>query len=119
MSLRFPLAAAAALVGFAVLAAPAFSMETIHIPDSSTPNNGLPPDGLFDSSVPDTWQKKSGVTDSQSGQGMSVGGFHFSASSGTYNTQLQPSSTANYGGALVPGSEFSQPLPGYDPYLPH
>jgi hypothetical protein len=117
MSLRFPLAAAAALVGLSVLAAPAFSMETIHIPDSSTPNNGLPPDGLFDNSVPDTWQKKSDLTDSQSNQGMSLGNFHFSASGGT-NTQMQPVSPTTYSGALVPGSEFSQPMPGYDPYLP-
>ncbi len=113
MSLRFPLAVV--LVGF--LAAPAFAMETIHIPDSSTPNNGVPPDGLFDNSVPGSWQKKGDLTDGQSGQS-GIGGFHFSVSSGSGQTQSSSSYGDPYGSARVPGSEFYQPLPGYGPYMP-
>ncbi len=114
MSLRFPLAAV--LVGLGFLAAPALAMETIHIPDSSTPNNSAP-DGLFDNSVPDTWQKKSDLTDSQSDQ-TGIGKFHFSVGSSSGLTQPSSSYGDAYGDARVPGSEFYQPLPGYSPYVP-
>ncbi len=114
MSLRFPFAAA--LVGMVFLAAPAFAMETIHIPDSSTPNNSVP-DGLFDNSVPDTWQKKSDLTEDQSGSS-DTSKFHFSVSSSGGTMQSSSSSGDAYGDAHVPGSEFYQPLPGYSPYTP-
>ena len=104
------LAAAAVLAGVALLAAPAFAIQTIHIPDSSTPNNGAPPDGLFDNSVPATWQKKQDPA-SPSQQG----GFHFSVSSGS---SVQNGQDSAYDAARKPGSEFYQPLPGYSPNQP-
>jgi hypothetical protein len=113
MSLRFPLVAAAVLVGTAFLASPVFAIETIHIPDSSTPNNAMPPDGLFDDSVPATWHKKSDLTDSQSNQ-TGIGGFHFSVNSSSGQQQ----STTSYGDPRTPGSEFYQPMQGYSPYMP-
>ena len=116
MSIRFPLAAAAALIGLGALTAPAFATQTITIPDPRvTGSNGGPPDALFDNSIPDTWEKKS---DSSGDQNKGTG-FHFSARGS--NDQYQPASnpnSASYHDPLVPGSEFYQPLPGYsDPYL--
>lgn len=114
MSHRISLSAAAVLV--ALLASPAFAMDIVHIPDSSTPNNGAPPDGLFDNSIPDTWQKKSDITDDGQTNAGSGSGFHFSVTNNTSQTQT-PSSA--WGSSQTPGSEFYQPMPGFDPYLPH
>jgi hypothetical protein len=119
MSLRFPLAAALVVVGLGSV--PAFAMETIHIPDANTPDNSAPPDGLFDSSIPNSWQKKSDSTDSQfsssSSNQSAPEGFHFSVSGGS--GQMQTPSA--YGDARAPGSEFYQAMPGYSPdfgYVP-
>jgi hypothetical protein len=116
MSIRFPLAAAAALIGLGALTAPAFATQTITIPDPRVTNsNGTAPDALFDNSIPDTWQKKGDSSDSQN----KPTGFHFSVRGS--NDQYQPASNPNstaYHDPLTPGSEFYQPLPGTsDPYL--
>ena len=116
MSLRVSLVAAVALVG--LTAAPAFAAQTITIPDPRFTNpNAAPPDALFDNSVPDSWVKKSDSSDSQN----NFGGFHFSVrgSNNQYQPATNPNSTS-YHDPLVPGSEFYQPLPGYnpDPYAP-
>jgi hypothetical protein len=117
MSIRFPLVAAAALIGLSALTAPVFAAQTITIPDPRvSSSNGTTPDALFDNSIPDTWQKKSDSSDSQN----KPSGFHFSVRGS--NDQYQPAADANstsYHNPLVPGSEFYQPLPSYsDPYLP-
>lgn len=117
MSIRFPLAAAMALVGLSSFAAPAFAAQTITIPDPRVTNsNGAAPDALFDNSIPDTWQKKGDSADSLN----KPTGFHFSVRGS--NEQYQPASDSNstsYHDPRVPGSEFYQPLPSYsDPYLP-
>jgi len=116
MSLRFSLAAAAALIGLGVLTAPALAIQTIQIPDPQSPANAQQtPDGLFDNSIPDSWQKKGDPSDTQ----LNTGGFHFSMHSS--NSQYNPTSTSSvYHDPMVPGSVFYQPLPGTtDPYLPH
>jgi hypothetical protein len=122
MSFRLSFAAAVAFTGMAALAAPAFALQTIHVPDPSTQAQGDgPPDALFDKSIPDSWQKK--PTDDNKQQGL--GSFHFtvSGSSGTapIGSGFDGSPTASgYGAANQPGSEFYHPLPGYsDPYFPH
>lgn len=116
MSLRVSLVAAAALVGLMVV--PAFATQTITIPDPRVTNSNAPPDALFDNSIPDSWEKKSDSSDNQN-KGT---GFHFSVRGS--NDQYQPASNPNsssYHDPLVPGSEFYQPLPGYnaDPFFPH
>jgi len=116
MSLRISLVAAVAFVGLTV--APVFAAQTIQMPDPRITNpNAAPPDALFDNSVPDSWEKKSDSSNSQN----NLGGFHFSVRGS--DDQFQPASNPNsttYHDPLVPGSEFYQPLPGYnaDPYLP-
>ena len=118
MKLRYSLAAAAALLGAAVVASPALAIETIHIPDASAAQSSAPPDALFDKSIPTTWQKKS---DSQNSSGSGFSGFHFSASSGNGYTPDQ----SGFGeDAKQPGSEFRQngqplyPEMYQDPYTP-
>jgi hypothetical protein len=117
MSIRVSLVAAVALIG--LTAAPAFAAQTITIPDPRVTNsNGAPPDALFDNSIPDSWEKKSDSSDNQNNK---LGGFHFSVRGS--NEQYQPATnpnSASYRDPLVPGSEFYQPLPGYnvDPYAP-
>jgi hypothetical protein len=125
MSLRLSLAAAAALLGATAFAAPSFAvMQVIHLPDPNAPvQSEGPPDGLFDRSVPDTWQKKS--TD---GAEQKPGSFHFtmSGSAGDFSPTQAPSA---YDAAKRPLSEFYQPMPGYqgypgypgyqDPLFPH
>lgn len=120
MTFRISLGAAAALLGASLLAAPALAMESVHIPDSSTPNNAMPPDGLFDDSVPQTWHKKTDSSDltSSGSQQSGIGGFHFSVSNGYGQTPQSSSSGSAYDNARTPGSEFYQPMPGYSPYSP-
>jgi hypothetical protein len=119
MSVRVTLVTAAALIGFSVLSAPAFAAQTIQIPDPRITNpNAAPPDALFDNSISDSWEKKSDSSDNQNNK---LGGFHFSVRGS--NDQFQPATnpnSASYHDPLVPGSEFYQPLPGYnpDPYAP-
>ncbi|MGD0144414.1 MAG: hypothetical protein ABSC92_14765 [Rhizomicrobium sp.] len=117
MSLRFPLAAAAALMVLGVLSAPASAIQTIQIPDPTAPANanGTAPDALFDNSIPDSWQKKGDSSNSQ----FNTGGFHFSVRSSSSYGGYEPSSSSTYHDPLVPGSEFYQPLPGTDPIYPH
>ena len=114
MSLRLSLAAAAALLGVVFLAAPACAvMQVIHLPDPNAPAQDGPPDGMFDKSVPDHWQGKTTDTNQQG-----LGSFHFTASGagGGYSSTRSPSA---YDTAKQPGSEFYQPLPGYDPVFGH
>ncbi len=121
MSLRVSLVAAIALIGLA--GAPVFAAQTIQIPDPRFTNpNAAPPDALFDNSIPDQWQKKSDSSDSQNNQNK-LGGFHFSVRGSNDQYQYQPATnpnSASYHDPLVPGSEFYQPLPGFnpDPYAP-
>lgn len=97
MKLRLSLAAAA-LVGAAGFAAPAFAIEQIHIPDPSAAQNSGPPDALFDKSVPTTWQKK--ADEKKSGSD-----FHFTVRGSSGQSQ----SSFGFGeDAKVPGSEFLQ-----------
>ncbi|HEY5047986.1 MAG TPA: hypothetical protein VII49_08220 [Rhizomicrobium sp.] len=105
MSLRFSLAAAAALFGLAALATPASAMQIIQIPDPNAPAADATPDGVFDKSFPDSWQKK--PADGQQG----ASSFHFtmSGASGGFGTQ----SPSAYGDAKQAGSEFYQPMLGY------
>ena len=124
MSLRLSLAAVAALIGVAAFAAPASAvMQVIHLPDPDAPIQNTPPDGMFDKSVPDTWQKKT-----DDGTPQKPGSFHFtmSGAAGDFSPTQAPSA---YEAAKRPLSEFYQPLPGYqgypgypgyqDPLFPH
>jgi hypothetical protein len=113
MRVHVPFAAAAVLVGLAVV--PASAMQTIHTPDSNTlTTTNQPPDGLFDPNMPTQWQKKTDSTDGA----LDTGKFHFFVNGNNSNQTRTPST---YGGALVPGSEFNQSLPGVnpDPFAPH
>jgi hypothetical protein len=114
MSLRFSLAAAAALIGISVLTAPASAtMQVIQLPDPSAANlNSSAPDGLFDKSFSDHWQKPS--TDGQSGKNS----FHFTmtgSSSGASSGFSSTSSPSAIDTSKQPGSEFYQPMQG-SPY---
>ncbi len=114
MSLRFSLAAA--LVGMAVFAAPAFAvMQVVPLQDPNTPApNATPPDGLFNKSFSDHWQKKS--TDGQQG----VTGFHFTFTGGASSGYTSGGSTSAYDTAKQAGSEFYQPMQGsQDPFYQH
>lgn len=113
MSHRFSLAATAVVIGMVVLAAPASAvMQITPMPDPNAPAQNSAPYGLFDKSIPDTWQKKS-----EDGAQQNLNSFHFtvsgSSSSGAYNTSGAPSA---YDAAKRPGSEFYEPLPGVDPF---
>jgi hypothetical protein len=114
MNLRFPFAAAVLVASAALVTAPAFAIEQIHIPDTSAAQSSAPPDALFDSSVPTIWQQKA-----QENQSNGLGNLHFSVNSGNGYT----SSSSSYGeNANAPGSEFStsQPSFGYtygSPYV--
>jgi hypothetical protein len=109
MSHRISLAAAAALIGLAVSAAPAFAvMQVIQLPDpTAASQNTSAPDGLFDKSFSDQWHGHS--SDSQSG----LSSFHFtmSGSGGGYSSAGTANSSA-VESSKQPGSEFYQPLPG-------
>jgi len=137
MSLRISLAAAAALAGMAVFAAPASAvMQIVPMPDPNAPaQNGAAPDGMFDKSFSDHWQKPSedgqpqqqGATGFHFTMGSSNGGVlpgtsmnRFTMDSGSggastgYGTTSNPSA---YDSARQPGSEFYQPMQGsQDPY---
>ena len=114
MSLRFSLAAAAALIGMSVFVAPASAtMQVIQLPDPNAANlNSSAPDGLFDKSFSDHWQKPS--TDGQSG----TNAFHFtmtgsgSGAGGGFSSTSSPSAIDT---SRQPGSEFYQALPS-SPY---
>ena len=105
MSLRYSLAAA--LIGMAVFAAPASAvMQVIQLPDpTAAGQNSSAPDGLFDKSVPDHWQKPS--ADGQPG----TNAFHFtmSGSGGGYSSAGTASAVDM---SRQPGSEFYQPMQG-------
>jgi hypothetical protein len=131
MSLRFSLAAVAALAGTVVFAVPASAvMQIVPMPDPNAPTQNTPPDGLFDKTFSDHWQKPS--ADGQQNQGF--GSFHFTASgsnggygatqnqtgfgsfhfatggaSGGYGATQNPSA---YEDSKQPGSEFYQPMSG-------
>jgi len=114
MLVRFSLAAAAAVIGIAVLSTPAFAvMQVIQLPDPSAPASlaNTPPDGLFDKSFSDHWQNpSSNGSGNSSGTGASP--FHFTvngASSGFTGTG-NPSAIET---SKQAGSEFYQPMPGY------
>lgn len=118
MSLRFALiAATVGLIGFA---APASAvMQEIHVPDPNAPaQNGGPPDGLFDKSVPSEWQDKQDSNNPHRGNA-----FHFtmSSSSGSSGGYNQMGTTSAYDTAKRAGSEFYQPGPQYtvDPFVDH
>jgi hypothetical protein len=106
MSIRYSIAALA-LLGVAMCAAPASAvMQVVHMPDPNAPaQSDGPPDGLFDKSVGDHWQKPG--TEGQQNQSP----FHFTVS----GSQSYGGSTSNpsaYDGAKQPNSEFYQPMPG-------
>lgn len=106
MSFRLPFGATVIVAGLALWGGPvAAVMQTVRIPDPSASTSILPPDGLFDKSIPDSWQDK---RDSAQQTG---GGFHFTVSgaSGGYSSTSNPSALDD---AKRPGSEFYQPLPG-------
>jgi hypothetical protein len=109
MSFRISLAAAAALIGLAVSAAPAFAvMQVIQLPDPTAANqNTSAPDGLFDKSFSDRWQGHS--SDNQPG----TNSFHFtmSGSGGGYSSAGTNNSSA-VDTSKQPGSEFYQPMQG-------
>jgi hypothetical protein len=109
MSIRYSLAAAAALLGVVMCAAPASAvMQVVPMPDPNAPSQSDgPPDGLFDKSVGDHWQKP-GTDGQQSSQNSP---FHFTMS----GQQSYGGSTGNpsaYDAAKQPNSEFYQPMPG-------
>jgi len=112
MSLRYSLAAAAALIGVSLFAAPASAvMQVIQIPDPNAPvqsDQKSPPDGLFDKSFSDHWSSSTG---GQSSQGM--GNFHFTVNgaAGGYSSTSSSSPSA-YDDSKQPGSEFYQPMRG-------
>ena len=136
MSFRFTLAAAAALAGIVVFAAPASAvMQIVPMPDpNAAAQSGAAPDGMFDKSFSDHWQKPSedgqqqqntnafhfSMGSSNSGAVPGFGGNHFTMDSGSggantgYGTTSNPSA---YDSARQPGSEFYQPMQGsQDPY---
>ncbi len=112
MSLRLLSAAAAALTSAVLLSAPALALQSIQIPDPSSPSNvqGDPLDG----SATDRWQEQK--SDDQS---TGFGKFHFTvnSSSGWGSTSLGSNgwsqTPSTYGDPKTPGSEFYQPMPGY------
>lgn len=121
MSLRLTLAASAVLLGTVALSAPAFAIEQIHIPDPSAAPSSAPPDALFDSSIPTTWQKKSDSNQQSNG----LGGFHFSVTGNNGYSNYNGYSAGQVNGsnfgenANAPMSEFhtnGQALPS--PYFP-
>jgi hypothetical protein len=114
MKTRLPFLAAAALLGLTALAGPAFAIQNVYVPDPNQPQNGGPPDALFDKSVPAEWQQKTDNSQSSS----SLSRFHFSVGSG--NGDNYQSTTQNFGeNANVPLSEFkNNGVPLSDPYFP-
>ncbi|MGD0192145.1 MAG: hypothetical protein ABSD74_15505 [Rhizomicrobium sp.] len=114
MSIRYSLAAAAALLGVVMCAAPASAvMQVVPMPDPNAPAQGDgPPDGLFDKSVGDHWQKP-GTDGDQNTQNNP---FHFTVSgSQGYGGSTSTSNASAYDQAKQPNSEFYQPMPG-SPY---
>lgn len=113
MSLRYSLGLSAAIVGMAIFAGPASAvMQVIHLPDPNAPVQNTPPDGLFDRSVPDSWQKKS--TD---GTPQNPNGFHFTVTGGASSGYGYTGAPSAYDTSKRAGSEFYQPLPGsQDPF---
>jgi hypothetical protein len=137
MSLRISLAAATVLAGMAVFAAPASAvMQIVPMQDPNAPvQNGNAPDGMFDKSFGDHWQKP--AADGQQPQDTS--GFHFTMSSSSSNSVVPgfgmnhftmgsgsggaatgygaTSNPSAFDSAKQPGSEFYQPMQGsLDPY---
>jgi hypothetical protein len=113
MSLRFVLAAAAALTAATLISAPAFALQSIQIPDPSAPNSAQN-DPLTDGSAPNRWEEQKG--DDQS---TGLGQFHFTmgSSSGWGSTSMGAGALSQtpstYGDPKTAGSEFYQPVPGY------
>jgi hypothetical protein len=136
MSLRFSLAAAAALAGLAAFAAPASAvMQIVPMPDPNAPTQNGAPDGMFDKSFGDHWQKPSAdgqqpqdtsafhftmSSSSNNGAGPGFGVNHFTMGSGSGGAATGYGATSNpsaYDSAKQPGSEFYQPMQGsQDPY---
>lgn len=112
MSLRLALAAAAALTVASVSPAPA--LQSIQIPDPSAPTNAQS-DPFSGSSASDRWQEQKGED-----QSPGLGKFHFtvSGSSGWGSTSFGENgwsqTPSTYGDPKTAGSEFYQPMPGYN-----
>ena len=113
MSLRFALAATAALTSSLLFSAPAFALQSIRMPDpSASPDAQNAP--VLDGSPQNRWQEQKGQD--QSG----LGKFHFTVngSSGWGSTSFGENgwsqSPSTYRDPKTPGSEFYQPMPGYN-----
>jgi hypothetical protein len=105
MSLKISFAAAAALIGVTLFAAPASAvMQLVPMPDPNAQVADTPPDGLFDKSFSNHWQKSS--TNGRSGSST----FHFTSSGST--TGFGTSGTSATDMSKQPGSEFYQPMQG-------
>jgi hypothetical protein len=110
----------------ALLSSPALAvMQVVPMTDPNAPvsSRAMPPDGLFDHSMPDQWQKKSDNGQQGSQFHFSVGGgngnsyfgqngttgLHFTGSATTATSTFNPSALDD---AKQPNSEFYQPMPG-------
>jgi len=114
MSPRLVLAAAAALTAATVLSAPAFALQSVQIPDPNATNSAQS-DPLLGGSAADRWQEQNGDD-----QATGFGKFHFTvnSSSGWGSTSFGSNgwsqTPSTYGDPKTPGSEFYQPVPGYN-----
>jgi hypothetical protein len=92
-------------------------MQVVQLPDPNAANlNSSAPDGLFDKSFSDHWQKPS--TDGQTGGQSGTNAFHFtmtgsgSGAGGGFSSTSSPSAVDT---SKQPGSEFYQGMQG-SPY---
>jgi len=114
MSLRLTLAAAAALTVASALPFSASALQSIQIPDPSAPSNAQS-DPFAGGSASDRWQEQKGAD-----QSTGLGKFHFtvSGSSGWGSTSFGENgwsqTPSTYGDPKTAGSEFYQPMPGYN-----
>jgi hypothetical protein len=127
MSLRLSFAAAA-LLGVVLTAAPASAvMQVVPLPDPNAPaSSATPPDGLFDKTFGDHWQKPGTDSQQQSPFHFTVSGSHsmFGDTAGdpSVNRFSVSGSSSGFSGptdypsaldaAKQPLSEFSQPMQG-------
>jgi hypothetical protein len=113
MSHRFALSAAAALTASLFLSAPAFALQSIQIPNPSAPANAQ--NDPLDGSAHDRWQEQK--SDDQSS---GLGKFHFTVNgssgwgSSSFGSNGWSQTPSTYGDPKTAGSEFYQPMPGYN-----
>jgi hypothetical protein len=114
MSLRLLCAATAALTTASLLSVPAYALQSIQIPDPSAPASAQN-DPLQGGSPGDRWQEQKGDDSTTD-----LGKFNFTvnSSSGWGSTSFGQNgwsqTPSTYGDPKTAGSEFYQPMPGYN-----